>query len=87
MSSALRKNYKDKSFYVVYDVSNKSFLGSVLSSLQGTGIYVTGKDKEEMETKVQVLGTSVKGKADLSALARTANPDRSAFTPKQGTSI
>ena len=84
MSSALRKDYKDKSFYVVYDVETKSFVASVLSSIQGTGIFLEGKDKSEMEEKVRCLGKTVKGKIDLSALSRTAESVKVLVTPKQG---
>ena len=84
VSSALRKDYKDKSFYVVYDIETKACLGCVLSSLQGTGIFLEGKAKREMEEKVRCLGKTVKGKNDLSGLSRTATPIKVIVTPKQG---
>ena len=84
VSSALRKNYKDKIFYFVYDVETKAFVASVLSSIQGTGIFLEGKDKSEMEEKVRCLGKTVKGKIDLSALSRIAEPVKVLVTPKQG---
>ena len=46
MSPAQAKGHNDKNNYVLYDIETKSFLASVLSSIQGAGNLV--EDDGEM---------------------------------------